>query len=169
MFCRWHVCPGKKRGPKIGKTKRGKGTKLMVLVDGKGTPLGVHVDSASPAEVKLLQETLQKVSVGRSGKPGRPRKKPVRLVMDRAYDSNELREKLKQCGIEPIVPARKNNMRATHQDGRKLRRYNRRWIIERTNAWLHNFRRLSTRYDRSERIYEALVHMACAMITLRRV
>jgi transposase len=72
-------------------------------------------------------------------------------------------------GIEPIIPARANNWRATHQDGRKLRRYRRRWIIERTNAWLQNFRRLTVRYERSTMIYTALIHLACALITLKRV
>lgn len=167
MFCRRDFRSGKKRGPKVGKTKRGKGSKLMVLVDGQGTPLGIHVDSASPAEVKLLKTTMEKISVG--GKRGRPRKKPDRLVMDRAYDSNPLRKELDSAGIEPIVPARKNNKKATHQDGRKMRRYSHRWIIERTNAWLHNFRRLSTRFERSAVTYEGLVQLACAMITLRRV
>lgn len=50
-----------KRGPKVGKTKRGKGTKLMVLADGVDTPLGVHVEAASPAEVKLLEAMLDTV------------------------------------------------------------------------------------------------------------
>lgn len=127
------------------------------------------MDSASPAEVKLLKTTLGKVSVGRRGKAGRPRKRPDRLIMDRAYDSNPLRKDLASQGIEPIVPRRRNNPNASHQDGRKLRRYSRRWIIERTNAWLHNFRRISTRHERSAVIYEGLLHMACAIITLRRV
>jgi transposase len=139
----------------------------MVLVDGNGTPLGVHVDSASPAEVKLLKTTMASVSVG--GKRGRPRSKPERLVLDRAYDSNPERKRLDALGVEPIIPARKNNKKATHQDGRKLRRYRRRWIVERTNAWLQNFRRLVVRYERSAEIYEGLVHLACALITLRKV
>ncbi len=141
----------------------------MVLVDGKGTPLGVHLESASPAEVNLLQATLDNVSVRKGKRRGRPRKKPERLVMDRAYDSNKLRRQLHSQGIEPIIPARSNNRRATHQDGRKMRRYRHRWIIERTNAWLHNFRKLSTRFDRCAKMYEAFVHLACAMITLKRV
>ncbi|MBK8201484.1 MAG: transposase [Bdellovibrionales bacterium] len=50
-------------------------------------------------------------------------------------------------GVEPIIPARRNNKKATHQDGRKLRRYRRRWIVERTNAWLQNFRPLVVHYE----------------------
>lgn len=157
----------KKGGPKVGKTKRGKGSKLMVLVDGKGTPLGVHVDSASPAEVKLLKPMMENVLV--AGKPGRSRSKPERLVLDHAYDSNPDRKGLVASGIEPIVPARRYNKSATHQDSRKLRSYRRHWIVERTNAWLQNFRGLVVQNERSAEIYEGMVHLACALIMLRRV
>jgi transposase len=135
----------------------------MVLVDGKGTPLGLYVDSASPAETKLLLPTLKTVKV-----PGSD-KKPERLVADKGYDSNEVREALEDRGIEPVIPARKNNKKATHQDGRCLRRYRNRWIVERTNAWIQNFRRLTIRYERRIDIYRSLVHMGCALIVLRKI
>jgi transposase len=89
--------------------------------------------------------------------------------MDKAYDSNPLRKRLARRGIEPIVPAKSNRPNATHQDGRKLRRYRKRWIIERTNAWLQNFRRLVVRYERSITMYAGFLHIACALITLRGV
>lgn len=169
VFCRRHVRTRQKGGPKVGKTKRGKGTKLMVLVDGAGTPLGLHVAAASPAEVTLLDATLATVHVPRAHRAGRPRQRPDRLIADRGYDSNAVRAALDTRGIQPIIPARSNNRRATHQDGRCLRRYCRRWIVERSNAWLYNFRRLVVRYERSAEIYTALVHLACALITLKRV
>ena len=150
----------------VGKTKSGKGTKLMVLADGAGTPLGIHLEKASPSEVKLVEATLDSVKV-KTGK--RKRGKPKRLIGDRGYDSNPVRALLVKRGIEPIIPARSNNTVATHQDGRKLRRYKRRWIIERSNSWLQTFRRLVVRYERSEKIFAALVHMACALITLKKV
>ena len=95
--------------------------------------------------------------------------KPEQLIGDKGYDSNPLRKDLMKEGIEPIIPARENNNKATHQDGRKLRKYRRRWIVERTNAWIQNFRRLVVRYERSADIYTGLVHMALALIVLRRV
>ena len=58
---------------------------------------------------------------------------------------------------------------ATHQDGRKLRRYKRRWLIERSIAWLQNFRRLVVRYEYLAVNFIALVHLACVVITLKRV
>ncbi len=141
----------------------------MVLVDGQGTPLGAHLDSASPSEVTLLTQTLDTVSVPRAHTPGRPRKHPDRLIGDRGYDSHKVRQELVERGIEPIIPKRTNNRKATHQDGRKLRRYKRRWIVERTFAWLGTFRRLLVRYERLLVTYAGFFHIACALLTLRRV
>lgn len=141
----------------------------MLLVDGEGTPLGAYLDAASPAEVKLVEQTLATVAVARTHWPGRPRRNPARLIADRGYDSNPLRARLAALGIEPIIPARSNNTRATHQDGRTLRRYRRRWIVERTFAWLGWFRRLLVRHERLVVTYAGFFHMACALITLRRV
>ena len=106
----------------------------MVLVDGRGTPLGAYLDSANPSEISLLEATLRSVSIRRTHRAGRPRCYPDRLIADRGYDSNSVRKWLAALGIEPIIPKRSNNTKATHQDGRKLRRYRRRWIVERTNA-----------------------------------
>jgi len=141
----------------------------MVLVDGTGTPLGAYLDSASPAEVTLLERTLDTVAVRHAHHAGRPRKRPERLVADRAYDSNTLRAALAQRGIEPIIPARSNNPRATHQDGRRLRRYRHRWIVERTFVWLGHFRRLVVRYERLIATYAGFFHLACAILALKRV
>jgi transposase len=169
MFCRWQFCSGEKGGAQVGKTKRGKGTKWMVVVDGAGTPLGAYLDSASPAEVTLLERTLENVVVRRTHHVGRPRQRPERLIADRAYDSNALRATLVRRGIEPIIPARSNNRRATHQDGRRLRRYKHRWIVERTFAWLGHFRRLVVRYERLISTYAGFFHLACAILALKRV
>ena len=141
----------------------------MVLVDGQGTPLGVHLDSASPAEVRLLEKTLDSVSIRRAHRPGRPRKRPDRLIADRAYDSNAAREDLVRRGIEPIIPCRSNNKVATHQDGRKLRRYRHRWKVERSISWLFHFRRLVVRYEHDVTIFTGLVHLACALVAMRTV
>ena len=61
----WQLCPGEKGGSAVGKTKRGKGTKWMVLGDGQGIPLGVRLESASPGEVTLADATLAEVRVPR--------------------------------------------------------------------------------------------------------
>src|SRR5579859_6470834 len=151
---------GEKRGSKVGKTKRGKGTKWMVVVDGQGIPLGKHLGSASPGEVKLAETTLATIRIPNGCGRGHPRQKPRRLIADKAYDSDPLRARLKRRGIQLIAPHKRNRVRKPTQDGRALRRYRRRWKIERTNAWLGNFRRLVVRYDRKLEIYEAFFHIA---------
>lgn len=138
----------------------------MVLVDGEGVPLGMHLAPANLAESHLAEATLDQVAVRRAG-PGRPRKKPDRLIADRGYDSRKLFDRMKRKGIDFIAPhlsTRKNR----YQDGRKLRRYRRRWIVERTFAWLFNFRRLVSRYDRKIEHFRAFLCLACALIALRR-
>jgi transposase len=156
-------------GAGVGKTKRGKGTKWMVLIDGAGTPLGLHLDSASPGERQLLEATLATVAVSRAHHPGHQRRHPDRLIADKGYDSNEVRASLAARGIEPIIPAQSNHPNATHQDGRKLRRYRHRWIAERTFAWLGWSRRLLVRHEGLLTVYAAFFHVACLMLTLRQV
>jgi transposase len=138
----------------------------MVLVDGRGLPLGVRLESATPAEVTLAEATLAEVRVPRPR--GRPRQKPKRVIADRAYDSDPLRQRLRQRGIDLIVPYRFNRIQRSFQDGRKLRRYKRRWIIERTNAWLGQFRRLLVRHEFLLSTYRAFFYLVCLLITLRR-
>jgi len=141
----------------------------MVVVDGQGVPLGKQLYSASPNEVRLAEPTLASIRVSRRHHRGRPRQKPQRTIGDRAFDSDPLRERLAARGIELIAPHRWNRSKPRTQDGRALRRYRRRWKVERTLAWLGNFRRLVVRYDRLITIYEAFFHIACFMIVLRRV
>ncbi len=119
---RRHVRYSQKRGACVGKTKRGKGTKIMAFSDGSSIPLALHTESASPHEVSLVEATLAS---------GFLKEKPKRLIGDKAYDSDPLDETLKGQGIEMIAPHRRNRKKEKTQDGRKLRRYKRRWNIER--------------------------------------
>jgi len=107
----------------------------MVVVDGQGVPLGNHLDSASPNEGNLLEKTISRIAVPRAGR-GRPKQNPRRLIADRGYDSDPLRERLAKKGIELICPYRCNNKEQKYYDGRKMRRYKRRYKVERTFSWL---------------------------------
>ncbi|MFH0771600.1 MAG: IS5 family transposase [Candidatus Omnitrophota bacterium] len=126
----------------------------MVVADGKGIPLGVSLHSASPHEVTLADKTLETLGA-----------KPEHLVCDKGYDSDVFRSNLEKRGIELVAPHRENRRKPKTQDGRALRRYKRRWKIERTIAWLGNYRRLVTRWERNDRMYQAFLHIACALIT----
>ena len=116
--------------------------------------------------MSLAEPTLRQVKVPRAGR-GRPRSNPKRVIADRGYDSDPLRRKLRQRGIELIAPYRSNRREQPYRDGRKLRRYRRRWKIERTFSWLGNFRRLLVRFDRLLTVYQGFFHIACLMITVR--
>lgn len=91
---------------------------------------------------------------------------PARLIGDKAYDSDALDRQLAQTyGIEMIAPNRRNRGRT--QDGRPLRRYRRRWKVERLFAWLHNFRRLVVRWEFHIQNFLGFVHLGCLQLLLR--
>ena len=91
---------------------------------------------------------------------------PARLVGDKAYDSDKLDQKLaEEYDIELIAPNRRR--RSTTQDGRPLRRYRRRWKVERLFAWMHNFRRLVTRWEYHIENFLGFVHLGCLKLMLR--
>lgn len=149
---------GKKGGDRVGCTKRGKGSKLVVVVDGQGVPLACTVHSAGPSETKMIEPTLDTL-----------KRMPDRLVPDRAYDSEKFRDRLAARGIDPVVPYRKRAVNKKYADPDKLLAYRRRWVVERTFAWMGNFRRVLTRHERLGVVYQAFVHMACVIITLRHL
>ena len=93
---------------------------------------------------------------------------PERLIGDKAYDSDPLDARLADQGIAMIAPHRRNRTKPQTQDGRVLRRYKRRWKIERLFAWLGNFRRLVVRYERQVENYRGFVHLGCILILLRQ-
>src|SRR6266498_2248828 len=98
MFHRRNVCSGEKRGRCVGPTKRGKGTKIMAIADGHGLPIAVCTESASPAEVTLVERTVEQRFVADP---------PERLIGDKAYDSDELdRQMMNGFGTEVIAPHR---------------------------------------------------------------
>ena len=130
----------------------------MLLVDGQGTPLSVHTASASQAEVNLIEPLLDQRTCCRS---------PQRMLYDRAADSDPLRARLRARHIELICPHRKNRTRPPTQDGRKLRRYQRRWKVERTISWLFNCRRLTVRYEYWDHLFEGFVQLGCLLMILK--
>ena len=131
----------------------------MAVADAAGFPLALYVASASPHEVTLVEDTLERIFTNEL---------PRRLIGDKAYDSDKLDAKLEEdWGIEMIAPNRKKRVKT--QDGRPLRRYCRRWKIERLFAWLQNFRRLVVRYEFHAENFLAMAQLGCIMIFLRLI
>lgn len=131
----------------------------MLLFDGTGLPLAVQIDSASPAEVTLIEPLIDGAVTEYV---------PPCLIYDKAADSDPLRERLEERNIELICPHRRGRVSKATQDGGPLRKYRRRWIIERTIGWLQNFRRLVTRYEFYSFLFHGFAKLACLMIVLRR-
>lgn len=122
--------------------------------------MATDVEAANHAEVNLIKPLIDSAVTAHV---------PPRLVYDRAADSDPLRKRLDERGIELVCPHRKGRVRKKTQDGRKLRAYTRRWKIERTIAWLHDFRQTVTRYEVYAHLYHGFVKLAYAMICLRRL
>jgi transposase len=146
-------------GDGIGATKAGKGVKIMVLVDARGLPVAVDTCSASPHESTLVQQLFDFMLT---------RETPERLIGDKAYDSDALDAELEERGTELIAPHRRNR-KAKTQDGRPLRRYRRRWTVERTIAWFQNYRRLCIRWEKSTVMFEGFLHFGCSLLLLKEV
>ena len=149
---------GEKRGDAVGLTKRGKGSRIMAVVDAHGLPIGLRVTTAGEHEVKQAEDTVVACFTSRL---------PERVIADRAFDSDGLDRCLADYGVDLIAPHRRNRKRRT-QDGRKLRRYKRRWKVERLFAWLSNFRRLLIRHERKAVNFEGFAHLATIIILVRK-
>ncbi len=148
-------------GDGIGCTKAGKGVKIMVLVDARGLPVAVDTTSASPHESRLVQRLFDFMLT---------EEVPPRVIGDKAYDSDRLDEELAEQGIEMIAPHRANRKVANFtQDGRPLRRYDRRWTVERTISWFQNFRRLCIRWEKSTQLFSGFLHLGCTLLLLKEV
>ena len=130
----------------------------MAIADGSGLPLAVCIESASPHEVTLVERTLDHCFLAQL---------PKRLIGDKAYDSDTLDARLaEERGIELIAPNRSNRKCLT-QDLRPLRRYKRRWKVERLFAWLQSFRRIVIRYERHAENFLGFVRLGCLVLLLR--
>lgn len=139
-------------------TDRGKlGTKHHVLTDAQGIPLAVTVTGANAADVTQLLPLVDGIP-DLSGKEADKPTLPEELYADRAYDSEPHREELRDRGIEPKIPKR----RTEHGSGLGVYR----WVVERTNSWLHSFGKLRLRTDPDGNVHRALVSLGSALICM---
>jgi transposase len=163
-------CARQKGGDGVGKTKVGKGSKVMAVVDGNGLPIGLYVSSAQPHESQLAEATLNTIRVPQ--KRGRPKTRPKEGVADKAYDSQAFRRKLRRRGIKPTIPTFERRKRKKPKRGRPLRvgdGYRQRWKVERCFGWMDNCRRLVVRYDPKLRLYHAFCLVAVILWSIDRI
>jgi len=134
-----------------------------VLVEADGGPLGAVIAAANVNDQKLLRETIEAIVVDR---PRPTKAKPQHLCLDAAYDNPTGREAASEARYTPhIVPARKDKRAKTRSKGHKPRR----WVVERTLAWLSKCRALLVRYDKHAENYLGLLQLACALLWYRRL
>ncbi|OOV24911.1 IS5 family transposase [Streptomyces avermitilis] len=153
-------CPaGPKSGPSPVDRAR-PGSKHHVITDGQGIPLAVSLTGGNRNDVTQLLPLLDKIPAI-AGRVGRPRRRPDALLADRGYDHDKYRRLLRARGIRPVIAKRGE----PHGTGLGIFRY----VVERTIAWLHGFRRLRIRWERRADIHEAFLGLAVCLITHRHV
>ena len=152
---------GKKTGP--NPTDRGKsGTKRSLLTDGRGVPLSVIVAGANRVDFKLVAPTLAQL------RAPRPEPTPERrqgMCLDKGYDYDEVYELLEAHGYTPhIRPWDEETLLLVRNPEYRPRR----WVVERTHSWMNRFRALLIRWQKGEDSFLGLIHLACAIITLKQ-
>lgn len=130
----------------------------MLLTDGEGTPLSAFTVAANVAEVNAIETLVDERLTEHA---------PPRLIYDKAADADWLRDALEERGLELICPHRQNRTRPKRQDGRSLRRYRRRWKIERTISWLQSLKRLLVRHEYHEHLFDGLLQLGCVFTILQ--
>ncbi|MEW5804894.1 MAG: IS5 family transposase, partial [bacterium] len=134
------------------------GTKRSMHTEGNGIPLGVAVDGANRHDKKMMVKTLDADVIER---PQPTEDNPQHMALDKAYDSQDIRDILIAKGYIPHVRARGEESKQK----REIPHYRaRRWVVERTHSWLNRFRRLLIRWEKKVKNYSALIDFACAWI-----
>jgi transposase len=136
------------------------GSKHHLLVDATGIPLAWTVTGGNRNDITQLIPLVERVPPVR-GKAGRPRRRPDRVIADRGYDHDKYRRELRRRSIQPEIARRQT------EHGSGLGRA--RWVVERTFAWLHHFKRLLVRYDRHHEIHEAFLAIGCCLVCFKRL
>ena len=136
------------------------GSKHHLLVDASGIPLAWTVSGGNRNDVTQLLPLVERVPPVR-GKVGRPRPRPDRITADRGYDHDKYRRELRTRGIRTEIARRQT------EHGSGLGRV--RWVVERTFAWLHHYKRLLVRYERRADMHRALLGLACCLVCFRRL
>jgi transposase len=148
------VARGKKTGPNPT-DRRKAGSKHHIITEARGVPLVAQLTAANVNDITQLDALVAALPAIR-GRRGRPCRKPAALQGDRGYDSQPHRDRLRAQGIVAIFARR----RTPHGSGLGVAR----WVVERTLAWLHRFRRLTVRYERRADVHEAFLTLGCALI-----
>jgi transposase len=137
--------------------------KLTLVVEAGGLPIGMVTAAADVHETQLAEPALASIPAAVELPPDVP------VIADRGFDSDPLRDDLAEGGHRLLAPHRQNRKRPSRNDGRRIRRYRRRYIVERTIGWLHSYRRVMVRQEWWPHLHMGFVHLACTFIALSRL
>jgi transposase len=135
-----------------------KGSKHHLIACGQGNPLAIALTAGNVNDITQTMTLIDAIPPVK-GKRGRPRRRPQRLLGDRAYHSKRNRRELRARGITA------NIARPGSPHGSGLGRE--RWVVERSISWLHQYRRLRVRYERRNDTHEAFMSIACSLICFK--
>ncbi len=163
---------GKKGGSDVAYGGKGKGSTIHLITEScTGIPLALDVTSAAVHELCVALAVVDAIQVQPPNR--RFPRHPKCLIADRGYDSMPFRHALRQRGIQPVIPARiwkKTKPKCGRPRGSfRANRYQGRWKIERTHAWMDNYRRVAVRWDRTTKAFKAWTTLACIMICLNNI
>lgn len=133
------------------------------MCDGSGIPLGVCVEGANRHDMKTVEETLESILAPR---PQPTEEQPQNLCLDKGYDYDEVRDLVEEFGFTAHIRTRGEEARLIKEKaGFKARR----WVVERTHSWMNRFRRIFTRWEKKAENYLGMLHLVCAIITIRQL
>ena len=133
-----------------------------MLTEANGIPVGLAIEGANRNDFKLTRQTIESIPVDR---PEVTAESPQGMCLDKGYDYDEVRQILIEFGFTAHIRARGEEAKAIKQEaGYKARR----WVVERTHSWMNRFRGLLIRWQKKPQNYLAMLHIACAYITLNQ-
>lgn len=158
-----------KRGGQVGRSLRGRsGSRFHLIVDASGIPYAVAIGPGNQNERQQLLPLLDQLLARGI--------RPPELWADRGYDGERLRTEVRERGVEPVISRRRRRGEPAAADALMLERGGRRvarsrdphgryrWPVERTNSWLRNWRRVSTRWERNPDYWLAIIQTAAAIV-----
>ena len=143
--------------------RKGKGTNLFLLTDGNNLPLGVHQAGADRHESTQVIPLIDRAVISWGCWP-----RSVRLLYDKAADSDPLRKRLRSRCIRLICPPRDNRKVKKPLTASQRKWYSHRWQIERSISWLQKFRRLIVRYEYHADLFLGMAQLACLFTMIQR-
>lgn len=163
------ACRYEKGGGQTGRSLRGRsGSRFHLIVDAGGIPFAIEISAGNENERNQLVPLLEQLLAREI--------RPAQLWADRGYDGEQLRARIRERGVEPVISRRRRRGEPAPADaillergGRQVKR-NRdpngrhRWPVERTNSWLRNWRRVSTRWERHPDYWLAVIQTAAALV-----